>query len=223
MLRLVADMLDRPKAELILTQATFSGQARTLRKGNSAGRSSAVRRSASSTRKKVVIHKFGKTLVKGYVNPRTYLTHTGVEVLDREGRLLHIALEELKGVFFVRDFEGRRERPERKVFQSRPKLSGLWIRMAFKDNEVLEGLISNNLLNLDPKGFLVTPADVYSNNLKILVPRGALLKLEVLGLISDRASRKAFQQSSEAPRDATNTSAQAGLPPTPRLPGAKSR
>lgn len=165
----------------------------------------------TSTRKKVVIRKLNKELIKGFVDPNTFLRPEGVEVLNREGRLLTIPLKEIKGIFFVRDFEGNPQRSERKVFQSRPRLSGLWIRMTFNDSEILEGLIPNNLLDSDPLGFHVTPPDMYSNNLRIFIPRSALAGLEVLGVISDGSARRASRRLAAAQRLAPGSTEQIGL------------
>jgi hypothetical protein len=133
-----------------------------------------------------------------------------MEVLDREGRLIRVPMESVKGVFFVRDFEGNPERPERKIFRSRPRLAGLWVRMTFKDTEVLEALLANNLLDLDPLGFLVTPPDVYSNNLRIFIPRTALTQMEVLGVISDGVVKRMSQRAASA-RLLSTSSDQFGL------------
>lgn len=143
----------------------------------------------SSTHKKVVVRRLDKGLVKGYVNPGAYLGPGVLEVLDLEGRVMSVSLEQIKGIYFVRDFDGNHDRPERKVFRSRPRLDGLWVRMTFKDAEVLDGLISENLLTLDSRGFLVTLPDVYSNNQKIFVPRQALASIEVLRVVSNGARR----------------------------------
>lgn len=144
---------------------------------------------SSSTRKRVVVRKLNKQLVKGFVDPSRYLSAEGAEVLDREGHLLRIPLSEIKGVFFVRDFEGNPSRAERKIFRSRPRLGGLWVRMTFQDSEILEGLVPNNLLDIDPLGFHVTPPDVYSNNVRMFIPRTALGRIEVLGVISNGVMR----------------------------------
>lgn len=136
------------------------------------------------------MRKIDKDLVKGFVDLATYLKPEGVELLDREGRLVEIPLHEVKGVFFVRDFEGNANRSERKVFRSRPRLAGLWVRMTFKDHEVLEGTIPNNFLEIDSRGFFVTPVDVYSNNLSMFIPRSGLAAMEVLGVISDGGLRR---------------------------------
>jgi len=178
-----------------------------------------VKNGPSSTRKRVVIRKLDKGLIKGFVDPNGYLA-SEMEVLDREGRLVHIPMSEIKGVFFVRDFEGNPDRAERKVFRSRPRLAGLWVRMTFKDTEVLEALFPNNLLEVDPLGYLVTPLDVYSNNLRIFIPRTALTEMEVLGVISDGVVRRMSQRAAQA-RAAATAEQQFGLFATSNPPEKK--
>jgi hypothetical protein len=155
-----------------------------------------VKDNHKSTYKKVVVRRLDHGLTKGFVDTTSYLGPNGVRMLDREGRSLTVPLHEIKGVFFVKDFDGNRQRPERKLFQSRPRLAGLWVRMTFKDKEVLEGLLPSNLVELSPEGFLVTPADLYSNNLRIFVPRTALSEMTVLGVISDGRLRKVSRKGS---------------------------
>lgn len=130
-----------------------------------------------------------KGLVKGFVKPAEFLSPDGVELLDLEGHVISLSFGEIKGVYFVREFDGIPEHQERKVYKSRPRLNGLWVRMHFKDAEVLDGLISENLLEHDLRGFTVTPPDVNSNNLRIFVPRLALASLEVVGIISNGSRR----------------------------------
>ena len=90
-------------------------------------------------------------------------------------------------------------------------MAGLWVQMTFKDNEVLEGLLPNNLVEISPEGFLVTPADLYSNNLKIFVPRTALSKINVLGVIPDGRPRRLPQKGSGLPTDTAPSERQIGL------------
>jgi hypothetical protein len=142
----------------------------------------------------VVIRRLDKSLIKGFVDANEYLSDE-ILVLDREGRLVQVPMSTVKGVFFVRNFEGNPDRAERKIFRSRPRLAGLWVRMIFKDNEVLEAILPNNLLDLHPLGFVVTPPDVYSNNLRIFIPRTALTGMEVIGVISDGVVRRMSQRS----------------------------
>jgi len=170
--------------------------------------------SQTSTRKKVVVHYLDGSTLKGYVESASFLGSNGAEILDREGHLVTVPLESVKGIYFIRDFEGDARRQERKVFSSRPRITGIWIRMTFKDNEVMEGILSNDLLGLDPAGFMVTPPDFYSNNLRVFVPRAALEVVEALGVISDESARRAAQRTRRPP--AKPESPQIGLfPDTP--------
>ncbi len=177
--------------------------------------------SPSSTHKKVVVRKLDKELIKGFVNPANFLAPTGVELLDREGHAMIIPLDAVKGVYFVRDFEGDPEHPERKAFLRRPKLDGLWVRLTFKDDEVLEGILANDLLTLDPRGFLMTPADLSSNNLRIFVPRSALTGLEVLAALTNGAARRSPARSSSSRRKAAAATGQIGLFPAAQSPESK--
>ena len=118
----------------------------------------------------------------GWVNPQSFAQDAGVEILTQEGQVTLLAYEEIKGVHFVRDFEDG-DRLERKLFTSRPKIDGLWLRLKFKDNEVMEGILPNNLLLTEGRGFTITPPDPYANSQKIFVPRAALTELTVLGVI----------------------------------------
>ena len=119
----------------------------------------------------------------GWVNPHTYLREEGVELLSLEGQATVLPYEEVRAVHFVREFENDGDHLERKVFTSRPKLDGLWLRMKFKDEAVLEGILANNLLVMEGHGFIITPPDPYANSQKIFVPRAALAELTVLGVI----------------------------------------
>lgn len=145
---------------------------------------------SQSTHKRVVVRKMNKEVLRGYVNPQTFQKADGVELLTISGQVVSLPYKEIKGVYFVRDFEGNREHLERKVFTSRPKLDGLWLRMKFKDNEILDGILPNNLLLISDKGFTVIPPDPYANNQRIYVPKSSLAELTVLGVIGNPLKQK---------------------------------
>jgi uncharacterized protein DUF6982 len=90
-------------------------------------------------------------------------------------------------VYFVREF-GDAESLMRKTFTSRPRTEGLWVRLKFKDSEVLEGMMPNDLNLNSAEGFLINPPDLRSNTQRIFVPRSALESLTVLAVIG--ASRR---------------------------------
>jgi hypothetical protein len=138
---------------------------------------------ASSTSKKVQIWRFDRDLLSGFVNPLTYLTNSGVELLNLSGTVSTVPYSEIKRVHFVKDFDPLGKPPERLAFLTRPKLDGLWVRLLFRDGEALEGVLSNNLLQLEPHGFTIVPPDYSYNNRRIFVPKCALSEIQVLGVV----------------------------------------
>ncbi len=144
---------------------------------------------AGSTSKKVVISRFDRESVAGFVDPRNYLGDSGVEVLTPSGTLSMVPYTDIKTVCFVKDFEGVENSRERRVFNTRPRMEGLWVRMSFRDGEVMDGLLPNNLLTVDAYGFMVTPPDPASRNQKIFVPRAALQEFVVVGVVGSPLRR----------------------------------
>jgi hypothetical protein len=154
---------------------------------------------SSSTHKKVIVRRMDSDPVRGWVNPQAYLVDTGVEMLSLDGQVTVLPFEQVKAVHFVRDFEEKSAHQERKVFASRPKLEGLWLRLRFKDAEVIEGILANNLLLVENAGFMITPPDPYANSQRIFVPRSALIELTVLGVIGSAAAPLRKKKAPEAP------------------------
>ena len=138
---------------------------------------------AGSTAKKVLIRRFDREPLTGFVNPLTFLQPQGVELLSPDGDFALVPYGEIKVVCFVRDFEPVDNETERKLFASRPKMDGLWVRMHLRDGEVMDGILSNNLLHLVPEGFTVTPPDPNSNNQRLFVPKPALTLMQVVGVV----------------------------------------
>jgi len=139
-------------------------------------------RAPASTHKKVVVLLLNRTPVRGYLNPAT-LGHTdSVDLLTQDGEHKSIALKDVKCVYFVREFLEPFE-PERKTFLSRPKLDGLWVRLKFRDSDVMEGIVSNDLLDLLDTGVQLTPPDLHGNSLRMFIPRTALEEMKVLGVV----------------------------------------
>ena len=145
----------------------------------------------SSTHKKIVVRKLDGDEVKGFANKASFLGPEGVEMLDLNGRFVTLPLADVKGVYFVRDFEATPPRRERKTFLTRPKIGGLWVRLTFIDNDIIEGVIPNNLNTQQEHGLMVTPPDFSANNQKIYVPKAALRELEVLSVVTDGGARRA--------------------------------
>lgn len=147
-------------------------------------------RTPGSTHKRVVVVLLDHTPIRGYVNPATLGHGESIDVLTPEGEHQSIPADDVKCVYFVREFDADFE-PERKVFLSRPKLDGLWVRLRFRDEDVMEGIVGNDLLGLLDTGVQLTPPDLHGNTLRMFVPRSALAEMKVLGVvgIARRAAR----------------------------------
>jgi hypothetical protein len=142
-----------------------------------------------STHKKVVVRKMDRDSINGYVSPANFVHEGKLELLNTSGNVVAIDLKDIKGVYFVREF-GDSDTFSRKTFTSRPRTEGLWVRLKFKDNEVLEGMMPNDLSLTTAEGFLVNPPDLRSNTQRIFVPRTALDSLTVLAVIGAARRRR---------------------------------
>lgn len=144
-----------------------------------------------STHKKVVVRKIDRDSVNGYVAPANFVREGKLELLNTAGNVVAIDLRDIKVVFFVREF-GETEALGRKTFTTRPRTEGLWVRLKFKDNEILEGMMPNDLAQTSAEGFLINPPDLRSNIQRMFVPRSALESLTVLAVIgATRRQRRA--------------------------------
>jgi len=146
-----------------------------------------------SSRKKVIVRKFSRDWLSGYVEPQEFVRQGQLELLDPNGKLTAVALREIKTVCFVREFlpndPANPERLVRRSFSARPRSVGLWLRLGFRDGDQLEGLASNDLTLLDPEGIQFAPPDTRSNTQWIFVPRTALDSLQVVAVIGSGIRR----------------------------------
>jgi len=146
---------------------------------------------AGSTTKQAIVERFEKESVSGYVNPVSFLQPAGIEMLSAQGNMITLPYAEIKIVSFVRDFQAENTgEPERRVFLTRPKMDGLWVRLAFRDGDIMEGVLPNNLLQLEHYGFTVIPPDSYSNRQRVFIPRAALRSVEVLGVVGSPLTKR---------------------------------
>lgn len=152
------------------------------RGGVRVGRPSTRSEPMPSTHKKVIVRKSDRDSISGYVSPTSFVREGKLELLNTAGNVVGIDLKDIKSVYFVREF-GDSESLLRKTFTSRPRTEGLWVRLKFKDKEVVEGLMPNDLSQQIDEGFLINPPDLRSNTQRIFVPRNALESLTVLAVI----------------------------------------
>jgi hypothetical protein len=138
---------------------------------------------AASTNKKVLVARFDKAPLQGFVQLPESLAAERLDLLTPDGNLLAVPVSDVKAVCFVRDFETGESWAKQRVFANRPKTSGLWVRLRFRDGDTIEGLLPNNLLLVESFGLSIVPPDPTFQNQRIFVPRSALSAVEVLGVI----------------------------------------
>jgi hypothetical protein len=151
-----------------------------------------------ATHKKVIVRKMGRDSLSGYVAPANFVVEGRLELLNTAGKVVMIDLKEIKSVDFVRDFQDSAG-TARKTFTTRPRTDGLWVRLKFTDNDVLEGMMTNDLLQMVPEGFLITPPDTRGNTQRIFVPKSALESMSILAVIGRPAARKKAEEDARQP------------------------
>ena len=145
---------------------------------------------SASTAKKVLVDRYDRAVLRGYVQPQTFRTPEGLEILSPEGSASIVPYGQIKVVSFVRDLDGASVLGERREFLARPKATGLWVELQFRDGDSLEVSISNNLLEIEALGLLATPPETAGNAQRVFVPRAALSGVQVLGVVGKPKPRK---------------------------------
>jgi hypothetical protein len=92
------------------------------------------------------------------------------------GETLTVNTEQLKAIFFVKDFQGDKDRKE--TYADSIPGGGRKVQITFKDNETLAGFSQG--YSPDRPGFFIIPADTKSNNERIFVITSATQKVTFL-------------------------------------------
>lgn len=117
---------------------------------------------------KIVVRYADGRIVKGYTQdffPNKPLFHLFLSDVLPAKDGVEVLIQNLKALFFVRDFDGNAAYNEKKHFAPAERPTGRTVEVTFKDGEVLVG----TTLGYDPKrqGFFLFPADPQSNNMRI--------------------------------------------------------
>lgn len=145
---------------------------------------------AGTTTKKVLVARFDRETLRGFVQSPGGFEAQALELLTPEGALLRVPYLETKVVCFVKDFDSGETWREHRSFTARPKTAGLWVRLRFRDGDSMEGMFANNLMLVEPAGFTIIPPDPTFQNQRIFVPRAALEDVQVLGVIGSPLRRR---------------------------------
>lgn len=141
----------------------------------------------SSSRKKAIFRKYSRDWVSGYLPVAGFVHQGRVEMLDLDGKVVALAVEDLKWICYVRDFNsGELNNPERlvrKTFAGRPRGEGLFVRARLKDGDLIEGLAANDVSLVSSDGVFLTPPDLRSNTQRLWIPRSSLEELDVVAVV----------------------------------------
>lgn len=93
-----------------------------------------------------------------------------------------VPTKDAKAVFFVKTFDGDESHKALHFHENAPITPGLWVRVYFYDNEMIEGLISNTRDFVLEEGFFLMPTDPNGNNRLVYVLKRGLKDFHVLGI-----------------------------------------
>jgi hypothetical protein len=94
----------------------------------------------------------------------------------------YVPTANIKAIFLVKTFEGDPLHNPLHFHAHTPTAKGLWVRIQFDDEEIMEGIVYNTATYVLEPGFCLIPTDPFSNNKLVYVPKNRLKSLEVLGL-----------------------------------------
>ena len=142
-----------------------------------------------------VVIQFGTRTLKGYLespvcntieellsnappsSPETFrVRHLESDVVEE------IPTNGIKAVFYVNSFKGDSEHTNLNFHSRAPVTQGVWMRLQFRDGEVMEGIVYNSLRYLADPGFFLLPTDPDSNNKLVYVMKSWLVDHRVLGM-----------------------------------------
>lgn len=120
-------------------------------------------------------------IVKGYAqdfDPRSPSFHFRDSLETSSVKPVEVEKEGLKGIFFVKTFEGDSRYNERKRFAETDRLEGYRVKITFVDGETLEGFTIGD--RSQRPGFFLFPPDLEGNCIGIYVLSDAVRDFQYL-------------------------------------------
>lgn len=142
---------------------------------------------SASTAKRALLYHFYRQPVEVIVSLGTYLSDQHLEVITPDGLLQHAALAEIKALCFFSESGPADLFTAHNLFERRPKVPGLWTRFTLRDGDQLDGILSHNLLEWPPSGYLITPPKAASNRQRVFIPRPAVVATDLRGVVGRSA------------------------------------
>ena len=123
---------------------------------------------------KVVVKFKDKSVLKGKTG-NFYPDRALFHLLKLKGDLVEIRLEQLKAIFFVKDFDGNKDYA--KAYGDKIEGCGRKLKVIFLDGEKIIGYTTR--YSPDRQGFYMIPADLKGNNERVFVVKSATKKIEI--------------------------------------------
>ncbi len=142
---------------------------------------------SSSTAKRLILYRFDRQPSEGLVHSDAYLLSDGVELMTRDGNLQVIDYKDIKALCFAVEGSPLDLFTAQTTFDRRPKTPGLWTSFRLKDGDVLEGVLSHNLLEWPAQGFLLTPPRAGASRQRVFLPRQAVSETVLRGTVGKAA------------------------------------
>jgi hypothetical protein len=150
---------------------------------------------AKTHKSELVVIQFGDRTLKGYLESPVWNTieellsnaptHSpeNFRVRHLESNVVEdIPTSGMKAVFYVNSFDGDADHKNINFHSRAPVAQGIWMRLQFRDGEVMEGIVYNSLRYLVDPGFFLLPTDPETNNKLVYVVKNSLVDHRVLGM-----------------------------------------
>jgi hypothetical protein len=102
--------------------------------------------------------------------------------VTEDGSALTLELSQIKAIFFVSSFKGDRDYDPVRFYAAGRHPELIWVEIAFRDGEIVEGCVENSRHHLSSDGFFLIPSSPGGNNQLIYVNKSAIASYRVLGV-----------------------------------------
>lgn len=107
--------------------------------------------------------------------------------MSLDGSLQRIPYVDVKALCFVSEPAKVDLFAQHTLFERRPKVPGLWTRFTLRDATRLDGILSHNLLEWPPEGYIITPPRAGAGRQRVFLARAAVTATELRGVVGASA------------------------------------
>ncbi|MFQ5741768.1 MAG: hypothetical protein ACE5JX_22450 [Acidobacteriota bacterium] len=131
-----------------------------------------------SSLRKVIVRRGDGQVVAGFADSSKI--QNSVRIINRQGKEEVFPLDDVKAVFFVKDFDGNPKYEDIHFLKRQTGSPAVWVRVKFSDGETIEGKIENNVNLLAQPGFFLWPSDSETNNDCVYIAKSAVAEFTIL-------------------------------------------